>query len=42
MNVERTKYMSVSRDQKTGQNRDMKLETDNLKMCHSSSTWERQ
>jgi hypothetical protein len=38
VNVEKTKYMLVSRDQIAGQNR----ETDYLKMCHSSSIWERQ
>jgi hypothetical protein len=42
VNVEKTKYMLVSRDQNAGQNRGKKLETDHLKMCHSSSIWERQ
>jgi hypothetical protein len=42
VNVEKTKYMLVSRDQNAGQTRELKLETDHLKMCHSSSIWERQ
>jgi hypothetical protein len=35
INVEKTKYMSLSRHQNAGQNRDIKnWKTDCLKMCH--------
>jgi hypothetical protein len=37
VNVEKTKYMLVSRGQNVGQNRDINYDTDHLKMCHSSS-----
>jgi hypothetical protein len=39
--LEKTTYMLVSRDQNAGQNRDKKLETDHLKICHRSMIWER-
>jgi hypothetical protein len=39
VNVEKTKYMSVSRHQKVGQNWDIKIPTDRLKMCCSSDIW---
>jgi hypothetical protein len=42
VNVDKTKYMLVSRDQNAGQTREIEKETDHLKMCHSSSIWERQ
>jgi hypothetical protein len=37
--AEKTKYMLVYRYQNAGQNRDMKIATGHLKMCHSSSIW---
>jgi hypothetical protein len=40
LNIEKTKYMLVPRYQNADQNWDIKLETDHLKMCHSSSIWE--
>jgi hypothetical protein len=42
VNVEKTKYMLVFRDQNAGQIRDTETGTDHLKMCHSSRIWERQ
>jgi hypothetical protein len=44
VNVEKTKYMLVSRDQNAGQTREIKIEKKpyHLKMCHGSSMWERQ
>jgi hypothetical protein len=41
INVEITKYMLLSRHQNSGQNRDIKIEADRLKLCHSSNIWER-
>jgi hypothetical protein len=42
VNVEKTKYMLVSRDQNADQNRDIKQKTDHLKICHTSGIWERE
>jgi hypothetical protein len=42
INVERTKYMLLSRHQNIGQNRDTKWQTDRLIMYHSSNIWGRQ
>jgi hypothetical protein len=43
INVEKTKYMLLSRHQNVGQNRDIKIaKRDRLKMCHSSNIWGRQ
>jgi hypothetical protein len=42
INLEKTKYMLLSRHQNVGQNRDIKVANDRLKMCHSSSIWGRQ
>jgi hypothetical protein len=42
INIEKTKYMLLYRHQNVGQNRDIKKQTDRLKMCHSSSILERQ
>jgi uncharacterized protein YabE (DUF348 family) len=40
INVQKAKYMFLSRHQNIGQNRDIKIEqTDRLKMCHSSNIW---
>jgi hypothetical protein len=41
-NIEKTKYMFVSRDQNAGQNRDIKTRNRYLKVCHSSSIWEQE
>jgi hypothetical protein len=41
-NVEKTKYMLVSRDQNAGQNREIKVGNRSFEMCHGSSIWERQ
>jgi predicted secreted protein len=40
VNIEKTKYMLVSRNQNAGQNWDMKIPTGHLKLCHSSNIWE--
>jgi hypothetical protein len=40
IDIDKTKYMLLSRHQNVGQNRDIKI--DHLKMCHSSSIWGRQ
>jgi hypothetical protein len=42
VNVEKTKYMLPSRHQNIGQNQDIKIARDCLKMCHSSIIWGRQ
>jgi hypothetical protein len=42
INIEKTKFMLVSLDQNAGQNWEIKIGTDHLKMCHSSSISERQ
>jgi hypothetical protein len=42
INVEKTMYIVPSHHQNVGQNRDIKIETDCLKMCHSSIIWGRQ
>jgi hypothetical protein len=43
VNVEKTKYMSVSRHQNAGQNREIKIGNRSVEnVCHSSSLWERQ
>jgi hypothetical protein len=34
VNVEKTKYMLVSRDQNAGQTREIKIGEDHLKMCY--------
>jgi hypothetical protein len=34
--VDKTKHMLLSHHQKAGQNQDIKIETDRLKMCHGS------
>jgi hypothetical protein len=39
INVEKTKYILLSRHQNVGQNRDINITTDRLKMCHSSNIW---
>jgi hypothetical protein len=39
INVEKTKCMLLSRQQNVGQNRDIKDQTDHLKICHSSNIW---
>jgi hypothetical protein len=41
INIEKTKYMLLSRHQNVGRNRDIKTATDRLKMCHSSNIWGR-
>jgi hypothetical protein len=42
MNIEKTKYMLLSRHKNVGQNRDIKIaKRDRLKMCHSSNIWGR-
>jgi hypothetical protein len=41
INVEKTMYMFLSHHQIVGQNRDLKIATDRLKMCHSSNIWGR-
>jgi hypothetical protein len=40
VNVEKAKYMLVSRDQNACQDRDIKI--GNLKTCHISSIWKRE
>jgi hypothetical protein len=40
VNTEKTKYMLLSRHQNAGQNDDMKIVTDVLKVWHSSDIWE--
>jgi hypothetical protein len=35
INVEKTKYMLLSHHQNEGQNREIKIQTDHLEMCHS-------
>jgi hypothetical protein len=40
INTEKTKYNLLSRHQSAGQNRDIKLVTDPMKMWHSSNIWE--
>jgi hypothetical protein len=42
INVEKTKYMILSRHQNVGQNWDIEIATDRLKICHSSNIWGRQ
>jgi hypothetical protein len=42
VNVEKTKYMLVSRDQNAGQNGEIKIGNRSFEKCHSSSIWERQ
>jgi biotin operon repressor len=42
INVEKTKYKLLSHQQNIGQNRDIKIATDHLKMCHSSNIWGQQ
>jgi hypothetical protein len=42
VNVEKTQYMLVPRDQNAGKNREIKWETDHLKICHISRIWERE
>jgi hypothetical protein len=37
INAEKTKYMLLFRHQNIGQNRNIKKQTDRLKMCHSSN-----
>jgi hypothetical protein len=41
VNTEKTEYMLVSRRQNLGQNDDIKIGTDYLKMWQSSDIWER-
>jgi hypothetical protein len=41
INVEKTKYMLLSRHQNVGQNRDIKIENRLFEMCHSSNIWGR-
>jgi hypothetical protein len=41
-NAEKTKYVLLSHHQNAGQNRDMKVGTDHLKICHSSNIWGQQ
>jgi hypothetical protein len=38
-NAKKSKYMLLSHQQNVGKNRDIKIETDHLKMCHSSNIW---
>jgi hypothetical protein len=40
INVEKTKYMLLSRNENAGQNRDIRRTTDRLKICHSSNICE--
>jgi hypothetical protein len=40
--AEKTKYMLMSRHHNAGQNRNIKIERDPLKMWHSANIWERQ
>jgi hypothetical protein len=42
INVEKTKYMLLSRHQNAGQNWDIKQQTYRLKLCHSLNISERQ
>jgi hypothetical protein len=42
INVDKTKYMLLSRHQNVGQNRDIKIANRLFKMCHSSNIWGRQ
>jgi hypothetical protein len=37
INLEKTKYMLLSRHQNVGQNHDINWQTDHLKLCHSVS-----
>jgi hypothetical protein len=39
INAEKTECMSLSRHHNAGQKRDIKLQTDRLKMCDSSTIW---
>jgi hypothetical protein len=39
INVQKTKYMLLSRHQNVGQNWDIKIGKKYLKMCHSSNIW---
>jgi hypothetical protein len=41
INTDKTKYMLLSRHQNVGQNRDIKVQTNHLKICHSSNIWGR-
>jgi hypothetical protein len=41
INAEKTKHMLLSRHQNVGQYRDIKIEEDRLKLCHSSNIWGR-
>jgi hypothetical protein len=42
INVKKTRYMLLPRQQIVGQNRDIKIQRDPLKMCRSSNTWGQQ
>jgi hypothetical protein len=42
VNIEKTKYMLMSRHQNAGQNHNVKVGDRSLKMLHSSNIWERQ
>jgi hypothetical protein len=42
INVDKTKYMLLTRHQNVGQNRDKNSKKDHLKMCHRSDIWGRQ
>jgi hypothetical protein len=42
VNVEKTKYMLVSRDQNAGQNREIKIGNRSFENVHSSSIWKQQ
>jgi hypothetical protein len=39
INVDKTKYMLLSHHQNVGQNRNLKIANNRLKMCHSSYIW---
>jgi hypothetical protein len=41
VNIEKTKYMLLSRHQNAGQNHDIKIPNRCLKVWHSSDIWER-
>jgi hypothetical protein len=40
INVEKTKYMLLSRHQNVGQNRDINIANRSFGKCHSSNIWE--
>jgi hypothetical protein len=42
INVEKTKYMLLCHHQNVGQNWDIKIATNRLKMCRSSNIWGRE